>query len=154
MKESVITSFDKEWDVMPSGRVKFIHPVGGVCKFTLDIKNSPYTGILKRGTQTGIIRLTTTTDVSNGVGITPGAAIKFLRTGRSSANMFAVDSLDKIPNKNYNFFAVPLRNHIRSTPPPKTILQKSAMALVEKKFKQASKCPTKIALSDMARSVK
>ena len=31
--ESVITSFDDEWDVMPNGRHKVIHSVGAICQF-------------------------------------------------------------------------------------------------------------------------
>merc|ERR1712096_412272 len=52
MDESVNTVFDDEWDTMPAARKKLIHSVGGVCKFTLDIKNSSYTGMFKSGTQT------------------------------------------------------------------------------------------------------
>ena len=35
--ESLITSFENEWDVMPAGRRKAIHGVGAVCPFTVDI---------------------------------------------------------------------------------------------------------------------
>ena len=52
-----MTDFDNEWDNMPEGRQKFVHGVGAVCKFTLDIHDSPYTGLFKNGVQTGIIRI-------------------------------------------------------------------------------------------------
>ena len=46
--ESVITSFDDEWDVMPNGRHKVIHSVGAICQFEINISpDSPYTGLLK-----------------------------------------------------------------------------------------------------------
>ena len=46
--ESVITSFENEWDVMPAGRVKAIHGIGAVCPFSVDIsESSPFTGLLK-----------------------------------------------------------------------------------------------------------
>ena len=44
--ESVVTSFENEWDVMPAGRRKAIHGVGAVCPFTVDIsqgKNLKFT---------------------------------------------------------------------------------------------------------------
>ena len=153
MTASIVTSFDAEWDVMPSDRVKYIHSVGGVCKFTLDIKNSPYTGIMKRGNQTGIIRLGSARDISNGAGVKPGAALKFLRTGRSSANTFALNGVNPVPNKDYNFFAIPLFSQMLPIP-PRSLGERVGISLKdlgEKKFKQASQCAFKIGLSDMAR---
>ena len=144
LTQSVTTTFDNEWDVLPAERAKLIHGVGGVCKFSLNIQKSPYTGIFKNGRQIGIIRLGSATDMSNKQGVVPGAAIKFLRTGRSSGNFVALDSLDPIPNNNYNFFAVPLTNHI----PSASNFQTKAFVA---KFKQASKCVTKVGLSDLAR---
>ena len=48
MLESVVTSFENEWDILPAGRQKTLHGVGGVCSFTVDIAaNSPFTGMLK-----------------------------------------------------------------------------------------------------------
>ena len=45
---SMITSFENEWDIMPKGRKKTIHPVGAHCPFKIDITpSSPYTGLLK-----------------------------------------------------------------------------------------------------------
>ena len=44
--ESLITSFENEWDEMPAGRRKAIHGVGAVCPFTVDIsqgKNLKFT---------------------------------------------------------------------------------------------------------------
>ena len=140
------TSFDCEWDNMPAARLKYIHSVGGVCKFTLDITESPYTGIFKTGKQTGIIRLGSALDVSDNAGVVPGAGIKFLRSGQSSANFVALNDLNPMPDNQYNFFAVPLHNHIPSPSTPSTIV-------LSKKFLQASSCITKVGLSDAARYV-
>ena len=104
-KESVLTSFDNEWDVMPRGRVKVVHSIGGVCRFTLNIQNSIYSGLLKNGERTGIIRMGSARDVSASAGVKPGVALKFLRTGRLSANFFVMNTLNSIPNQNYNFFS-------------------------------------------------
>ena len=145
-----MTSFDNEWDVMPLGRVKVVHSIGGVCQFTLSIENSPYSGLLKDGQRTGIIRMGSARDVSKGAGVKPGVALKFLRTGRLSANFFAMDSLEGIPNKNYNFFAVPLTTHIRPSTPATAFLRIAKAAGV-KKFEQASVCSTKIGLSDLTK---
>ena len=35
--ESLMTTFENEWDVLPAGRHKAIHGVGVVCPFTVDI---------------------------------------------------------------------------------------------------------------------
>lgn len=41
----------------------------------------------------------------------PGAGIKFFRTGAASGDaVFADEPLRAIPNRNYNFFSVPLSN--------------------------------------------
>ena len=70
--------------------------------------------------------------------------IKFLRSGRGSANFVALNNLDPMPDKQYNFFAVPLYNHIASA-------SSFATKIVGKKFEQASDCITKVGLSDAAR---
>ena len=58
LDESIQTSFDNGADVSPAGREKYIHSVGAVCKFHLDIaSSSPYTGLLGPGVQEGIIRM-------------------------------------------------------------------------------------------------
>ena len=77
--QSALTTTDNEWDFMPAGRVKSIHALGGVCKFRIDINNSIYSGVLKNGTRTGIMRV-------SGKG-RAGAAMKFLRSGVSSGNV-------------------------------------------------------------------
>jgi len=143
--ESIVTTFDDEWDNMPEGRQKYIHGVGAVCKFTLDIKDSPYTGIFKNGQQTGLIRIGPALDIANGAGVPPGAGIKFLRTGKPSGNFVALRSLTA--GESYNIFdpdLYPLYNHILG---PSNAQEQLLVA----KFLQGSKCPTKVGLSDIAR---
>ena len=136
-----MTSFDNEWDNMPEGRQKFVHGVGAVCKFTLDIHDSPYTGLFKNGVQTGIIRIGSALDIADGAGLMPGAGIKFLRTGKSSGNI--VVSLEL--KKSYNIFdpeLYPMYNHL---------LGPSNDEALYNKFLQGSECPTKVGLSDITR---
>ena len=80
--QSALTTTDNEWDFMPAGRVKSIHALGGVCKFRLDINNSIYSGVLKNGTRTGIMRISGAHDSGSA-----SAAMKFLRSGVSSGNV-------------------------------------------------------------------
>ena len=130
---------------MPEGRQKYLHGVGAVCKFTLDIQDSPYTGLFKNGVQTGIIRIGSALDIGGGseygAGLFPGAGIKFLRTGKSSGNI--VVSLEL--KKSYNIFdpdLYPLYNHLLEPVNNQSLFNK---------FLQGSECPTKVGLSDIAR---
>ena len=86
--ESVKTTFDCEWDVLPAGRVKAIHGVGAVCPFVVNIESSPFTGLYKTGVLHGLIRMGAGIDFTDPLnsGFLPGAAVKYLRTGRSSVN--------------------------------------------------------------------
>ena len=95
------------------------------------------------GTKTGAIRLSSSHGVSNGEGVFPGAAIKFLRTGQSSGNFVGSNGMTPIPN--YNFFAVSLKNHMPLN------LPYLKLKLVEMKSKQANLCTQKLGLSDLAR---
>ena len=103
--ESMLTTTDNEWDFMPAGRIKAVHPIGGVCKFKIEINNSIYSGVLKNGTRTGIMRISVNRDgeyiqtTSTGTACEedtyeigsscedespgPGVALKFLRSGLS-----------------------------------------------------------------------
>ena len=141
-RESVITTFDNQWDIMPAGRRKFIHGVGAVCKFTLNITDSPYTGMFKNGKQTGIIRMGSGNDISNGAGVAASAAIKFLRSGVKSGNFVTLHR----PGESYNMFEYTLSNHI-----PEASIVPLANRFTTRKFQQASKCAAKVGLSDIAR---
>ena len=137
-----MTDFDNEWDNMPEGRQKFVHGVGAVCKFTLDIHDSPYTGLFKNGVQTGIIRIGSALDMADGAGLMPGAGIKFLRTGKTSGNIVTA-SLKM--QKSYNLFDPDIyRLHNQPSIP-------TSNPFLANKFLQATECPTKVGLSDIAR---
>jgi len=142
MTESVQTSFEDEWDVMPAGRLKYIHSNGVVCPFVVNIQNSPFTGIFQNGEAHGLMRLGSAAPLSEEDGVTPGAGVKFFRSGKSSANFVILHTLGPLNDGNHNFFAAPLRNHIPEDAP---------MALIPAalKFCQAQSCPTKVGLSDV-----
>ena len=143
--ESVLTSFDDEWDVMPAGRLKYIHSVGSICPFVVNIAaDSPYSGMFKSGESHGFIRMGSATPIGYLLGVTPGIGIKFLRSGVKSANFVALNQLAKMDDNRHNFFAVPLRNHLPEDVPIPLI----AVAL---KFCQASKCISKVGLSDVCK---
>ena len=117
--QSALTVVDNEWDFMPAGRIKTLHPIGGVCKFEIDINNSIYSGVLKNGTRTGILRISVATDGEHlQTGTTgpvcregceedsPGAsvALKFLRSGVSSGNLLLQRPPNAFYNPTYNIF--------------------------------------------------
>ena len=84
MTQSMITSMENEWDIAPVGRKKFIHYIAAACKFTLQITNSPFTGIFKNGIQHGLLRMGSATWVDPFPlhGCVPGVSIKFFRSYR------------------------------------------------------------------------
>ena len=84
MAQSMRTSMDNEWDIVPAGRKKFIHYIAAACKFTLSISNSPFTGIFKNGVQHGLLRMGSATWVDPFPlhGCVPGVSIKLLRSYR------------------------------------------------------------------------
>ena len=43
--ESLMTTFENEWDVMPKGRHKAIHGVGVICPFELNISQGMHLGV-------------------------------------------------------------------------------------------------------------
>ena len=139
--ESVLTTFDDEWDVMPAGRSKAIHGIAGICPFVVNIQDSPYSGILKTGETHGLIRMGSGNDFTKGDGMLPGSSVKFLRTGRTSANFVMINSFDPMPNGNHNFFSVPISNHLSETIYNPAVL----------KFCQATDCPEKLGISDICK---
>ena len=149
LSESMITTFDDQFEVLPKGRSKVIHAQGAVCKITLDVSaDSAYTGILKPGNQSGFLRLGSAVSlnlnpVEKKVAATlglpppfPGYGIKFLRSGRRSANWVGLRQAG--PGKSYNFFDGPLSNHVN--PPDNAVLTA--------KFQQTSGCINMVGLSD------
>ena len=142
----MVTSFTNEWDYAPVGRLKqFNHGVGAVCKFTLDIKDSPYTGMLKDGIQTGLIRISLQNNRMDSTYV-PSAAIKFLRSGVSSANFFVLPSVEDRTNNFFDPVRYTMLNHITNTC---TTFDGSPQII--KKFLQGDDCFSMIGLSDVTR---
>jgi len=141
LAESVITSLEANWDVMPAGRKKFIHSIAGICKIDLTITDTKYSGVFEQGVTSGFMRMGPAMSVNKDArvnkGIAPGIGWKFMRTGVQSANWVTLHSQDNIGN--YNYFSVSQSNHV----PPATGLA----AKILSKFYQASNCPTKVGLS-------
>ena len=91
-----------------------------------------------------MIRLGSANDFTASSGLTPGAGIKFLRTGATSANFVALNQLGPMDTSSFNFFKVPISNHFPDNIPIPLI----PTAL---KFCQAEKCPLKVGISDLAK---
>ena len=71
-------------------------------------------------------------------GFLPGAAVKFLRSGRSSANFVLFNELASLPDNNYYLFSAPLKNHVSDK-----IYDPTTWA-ASKKFCQTGTCITKV----------
>ncbi len=97
--ESMDPTFSHVGDTLPDGRVKYIHSVGVVAKvaFLPEQGSTDYTGIFE-GADSGLLRLsvakaldtTKTTPEGADDNFTPGLGIKFLRDGKTSANLLAM----------------------------------------------------------------
>lgn len=141
--ESVWTSFDAGGDVFPhDGRTKYIHSVGvvGGIRFVSN-GNHPYKGLFQ-GAEHGVVRFSSAKEPSD-VGFTPGMGIKFLRDGRPSANFVAMYTLDGQPCEDTNFFQHEWSNHIPLT-------DNFGLKIIAAKFWQATYCPLKVGISDLA----
>jgi hypothetical protein len=148
--EPLDKTFDWVGDDMPTQfliqrRPKLVHSVGVVAQARLVITNNTqkYTGIFESGCKHALVRMSLATK-PNKIGITPGLALKFLRTGQHSANMFALYSTS--PQTGFNFFAHDLTNHI----PEPFHGADTVLKLLRSRFANASKFPNFIGLSDMA----
>lgn len=141
--ESLKTTFERVGDVFPYKKPKSIHSNGVVCRVSLDVsEDSPFTGILSPGQRVhGVVRLGNGIDEELAGGVTPGAAFKFFRTGKPSANIMVSSGLAAEPNGNYDFFVRNMSNHLKfvSTVPIRGLRVKSV---------QASACFTRLGLSD------
>ena len=151
---------ENEWDVLPSGRQKINHRVGAVCKFTLDIKHSPYTGLLKNGKTTGLIRVSLARS-TNMDKYLPSASLKFLRSGTSSANAVFLGYVDifrlNVTNDIFDPEIQPLYNHLLTVPNSPIMIgevgdhSNDSNPSIITKFKQADDCPALVGLSDLTR---
>lgn len=158
----MVTTYENEWDWGPAGRNRLNHAVGAVCKFTLNITNSPYTGMLKNGIQTGLIRISIVQNA--GDEYIPSAAVKFLRSGIKSANFVALPIFAKNSRMTNNIFEpdyYPLTNHILTSSGsrsqttfgsfsnPKSLRNSQTT----RKLLQGDECLHNVGLSDMTRYV-
>ena len=144
MTESVLTSYENEWDVMPAGRLKTFHSVGAICPIKINIKSSPFTGLLKAGQIEGLIRLGPAMDFTYGCGgMMPGGAMKFLRTNVTSGNTVFLNGLNPLPDGNHDFMSVPLSNHAGDD------IKRFSTNLLARKFCQIGTCNTKVGISDL-----
>lgn len=93
-----------QWEFPMWGhRQKYTHQVGCVGKVKFVSKgNHPYTGIFK-GSDTGIVRLSSTTNPETYGYVSPSMALKFLIDGGDSANLVSMYGLDGQPDE-WNFF--------------------------------------------------
>jgi len=138
--ESMRTTFDTHWDVLPEGRTKVIHSQGVHCQFELDIPESPFTGLLAAGKQAGIIRMGSASSLDKtGKPPFPGLSFKFLRSGVQSGNFVALRATGP-EGGGYAFFDQAFSKIVN----PPAALQ----ALM--KFDQASQCVSMVGLSDIA----
>ena len=145
----MVTTYENEWDWGPAGRSRYNHVVGAVCKFTLNITDSPYTGMLKDGIQTGLIRISLIQNSGMGNEYIPSAGVKFLRSGVKSANFVALPQIDERTN---NIFAPSntLINQIL-TSNSSTTFDNLGNPQIIKKFLQGDDCLSMVGLSDMTR---
>ena len=164
----MVTTYENEWDWGPAGRDKFNHIVGAVCKFTLNITDSPYTGMLKDGIQTGLIRISL---LNSGTGANPeykpNAGLKFLRSGIKSANALLVPQFNGYTNNIFDPDYYHLSNHVLRSATPGTARDAYPEKHWEgfgqehgprspttiKKLLQGDDCFTMTGLSDMTRYV-
>ena len=146
----MVTTYENEWDWSPAGRTRFNHNVGAVCKFTLNITDSPYTGILKDGIQTGLIRISLLqTKRSLGREYVPSAGIKFLRSGVKSANFVALPQIDERTNNIFASSNTLISQILASN--SSTTFDNLGNPQIIKKFLQGDDCLSMVGLSDMTR---
>ena len=159
----MVTTYENEWDWGPAGRDKFNHIVGAVCKFTLNITDSPYTGMLKDGIQTGLIRISLIQNSGMGNEYIPSAGVKFLRSGVKSANFVALPAtLEDHTNNIFDPDYYPLTNHVgfdfdpelpEEFDPDTYNSSNLRSSQTKTKLLQGDNCLSVVGLSDMTRYV-
>jgi hypothetical protein len=110
-------TFDQDTDVLPSGRLKFIHAIGSVAQAEfIAVKKTPYSGIFE-GAKNVLLRISLPRGVNptrppRGAFI-PSLSIKFLRNRRPSANIVA--SVNASRQDSFNMFKYDWSHHIPLT---------------------------------------
>ena len=148
----MVTTYENEWDWGPAGRSRYNHVVGAVCKFTLNITDSPYTGMLKDGIQTGLIRISLIQNSGMGNEYIPSAGVKFLRSGIKSANFVVLPQINDRTNNIFDPDYYPLINHILASSTADTFDSFGNPQTI-KKLLQGDDCFSMVGLSDMTRYV-
>jgi len=142
--ESMDATFDHTTDDMPSGRPKYIHPLGSVgpVKFVPNANGRKFTGMFK-GADSCVARLSLAGNPEK-IGFTPGMGIKCYPDGtHASANFISMFSLDG-QKDNYNFFANEFTNIIQE---PTSLSLKAVEKTV---FNRASSCATWLSLKQFS----
>eukprot|EP00760_Papus_ankaliazontas_P004051 PhM_4_TR11681/c2_g3_i1/m.76169 len=155
--ESMNRTFDYAGDDMPGQnlfnleeRPKLLFPVGAIAEANwVDLGNHSYTGVFAGGCESIFIRmgLALPPSMDDGKLITPGIAIKALRSGQKSANVMAMASLLGQPS--FNFFEHDMTNHAPMVNPNSPMVTTN-QRFVYKAFLEASEWPVMVGVSDMA----
>ncbi|GMI08461.1 hypothetical protein TrLO_g4657 [Triparma laevis f. longispina] len=148
--ESMKPTVSEVTDVMPDGRYKLIHSVGGAAGVKLELEENPYTGLFQQA-EYGLIRFASAKEPKEGAdvgaldgGFTPGMGIKFLRDNQPSANIVFLHKLTA--QDSWNFFKNTQSNHLSVGG------LGTAENLLKKKFETSgSNWVNMVGLSDMAR---
>ena len=139
--ESVKTTFDNVADMLPAGRVKYIHSVGAVATVELVPSGTPhpFTGLFASGAKHGLLRLSSATPPAADAGsfIAPGLGLKLLRDGVPSGNLVAMPGLDG--QADFNVLSLNYSNHVAYP-------DGWGAAILAQKFTQASNCPLMVGL--------
>jgi len=126
--------FDYHNDEKPRGQNKVIHMQAVACKFNMKVfASSPFTGIFKPGTTTGIMRMGPPAPQL----ATSGVSLKWFRSNVESGNTVLAAY-----ERSENFFEHDLSNHIE--------LFESAPLMLLRKIMQQTVCTAFTALSDIA----
>lgn len=151
--EAMDPTFSAPGDTMPknkmwphSVRTKYIHSVGvhGKVEFQTTAEAHSYTGIFK-GADTGIIRLSSAAKpVVGGQPLAPGLGLKFLRSGKDSANLVAMYSVEGTSG-DWNFFSKDFTNHIGPA-------SSAALKALAAKFATETKYIQQVGLSEMSQT--
>ena len=102
--------------------------------FTLFQPGSQITGLIRMGGGVDFMDILTP-------GFLPGVAVKFLRSGTSSANWVLFNTLNPLPDGNHDMFSVPLQNHVSDK------IDSVATVAASQKFCSTGHCATKVGLS-------
>jgi len=108
--EDLSITFSELGDIFPRGRSKIIHSVGVIAQGKWTITNNKYTGILGKGCENLLIRLSCAKKVDFTKktaqealdNLIPGMSLKCLRNGKPSGNLVAMHSTGG--QTSWNFF--------------------------------------------------